>query len=135
MAARFALDTSVLIVLERSGGAASTPFTPDDDVGVPSVVLAEYGAGVELARPEYQPRMRRFLDGLLTTIDVLPYDDAVLQQHIRLLAWTMKHGVARGQHDLIIAATAVATNRTLLTFDKRAHFGDLPGVNAQLFNV
>ena len=134
MAARFALDTSVLIVFERSGAAASMPFMPDDDVGVPSVVLAEYGAGVELAQPEYRPRMRRFLDGLLATIDVLPYDDAVLQQHIRLLAWTIKHGVARGQHDLIIAATATATNRTLLTFDKRANFGDLPDVTAQLLD-
>jgi len=110
------------------------PFTPEDEVGVPSVVLAEYGAGVELAQPECRPRMRRFMDGLLATIDVLPYDDAVLQQHVRLLAWTMKHSVTRGQHDLIIAATAAATNRTLLTFDKRANFGDLPDVTAQLLD-
>ena len=31
-------------------------------------------------------------------------------------------------HDLIIAATAVATGRTVLTTDRKANYHDLPGV-------
>lgn len=37
-------------------------------------------------------------------------------------------GAPRGAHDLIIAATAVETNRVLLTIDRSARFRDLPGV-------
>lgn len=40
---------------------------------------------------------------------------------------------AAGRNDerttLIIAATAVATSRTVLTTDRNARFGDLPGVD------
>jgi tRNA(fMet)-specific endonuclease VapC len=39
-----------------------------------------------------------------------------------------RSGRKRGAHDLIIAATAVATNRTVLTGDRKAQFGELPGV-------
>ncbi len=34
-----------------------------------------------------------------------------------------------GAHDLIIAATAVVTRRTILTTDRGAHYADLPGVD------
>jgi len=36
----------------------------------------------------------------------------------------------RGAHDLIIAAHALQTERTVLTFGAKARFGDLPGVSA-----
>ena len=94
------------------------------------IVLAEFRGGITCARAEYSPRMQRFLDGFLGLVDVLPYDDAVLEQHVRLIAWTVSHGVPRGQNDLIIAATAAATGRTVMTLDVRAHFGELPGVEA-----
>jgi len=67
-------------------------------------------------------------------VQVLPHDDAVLEQHVRLIAWTISHGVAHGQDDLIIAATAAATGRTLLTLDGRAHFDELPGVESFLLH-
>jgi len=105
-------------------------FETDDQLGLPMIVLAEFRGGIACARAEYRPRMQRFLDGFLGLVDVLPYDDAVLEQHVRLIAWTVSHGVPRGQNDLIIAATAAATGRTVMTLDMRARFGELPGVEA-----
>jgi len=105
---------------------------PDDDICVPLIVVAEYMVGVALAQPAYQPRMRDFLDGLLSVVSVLPYDEETLDTHVGLLAWTIQHGVARGQHDLMIAAAAVVTGRVLMTCDKRARFEELPGLQVDL---
>lgn len=54
--------------------------------------------------------------------------------HARLLAHVRRAGKPRGAHDLIIAATAAATARTLVTFDGKAAFDDLPGVHALYVN-
>ena len=132
MARRVALDTGVLIALEKLGPAQDGILQPDDDVGLSPIVLAEYRVGIACAQLEYQPRMKLFLTRFLHSATLLPYDDKVLEEHVRLLIWTRRHGLPRGQHDLIIAATAAATGRTLVTFDKRAHFDELPGVDAQV---
>ncbi len=44
-------------------------------------------------------------------------------------------GLARGPFDLIIAATAGATGRTLLTLDAKAGFEKLPGVQAEVVKI
>ncbi len=42
----------------------------------------------------------------------------------------IRTGSTGGAHDLIIAAHALQSDRTVLTFDAKARFGDLPGVSA-----
>ena len=64
---------------------------------------------------------------LLGAITVIPYDESIAEVHATLLAEVRRQGRPRGAHDLIIAATAAASNRTIVTADLRA-FGDLPGV-------
>jgi predicted nucleic acid-binding protein len=49
---------------------------------------------------------------------------------LRLLAHVRRSGSPRGAHDLIIAAHAAQTGRTILSRDAKARFGDLPGVTA-----
>ncbi|MCL2653296.1 MAG: hypothetical protein FWD63_05865 [Propionibacteriaceae bacterium] len=135
MGRRLALDTGVLVAAERAGRVPDSWFEDDDDIGLPVIALAEFRAGVACARDDYRPRMQCFLDGFLELVGVLPYDDAVLDQHVALMAWTINHGVSRGQHDLISAATAAATGRTLLTLDGRARFDELPGVEAIVLSL
>ena len=43
--------------------------------------------------------------------------------------------VGDGAHDLIIAATARATDRMVLTADERASFGELPDVEVRLITA
>jgi tRNA(fMet)-specific endonuclease VapC len=38
----------------------------------------------------------------------------------------------RGAYDLLVAATAATTARTVITMDSSAAFDDLPGVRAQV---
>ncbi|MDR1798557.1 MAG: PIN domain-containing protein [Bifidobacteriaceae bacterium] len=135
MGRRLILDTGVIIALERGRLAASDFLQPADEVGFSVVTLAELKAGLALATHQHRPRMERFLDALLTVVQVLPYDATVLEHHARLLAWTRRNGVPRGSADLIVAATAAATGRVLLSADERARFSDLPGVEAQLLTA
>jgi tRNA(fMet)-specific endonuclease VapC len=55
--------------------------------------------------------------------------------HASLSNHVQKIGRPRGTHDLIIAATAAVTGRTLLTTDKAAAFEELPGVNAEVVEI
>jgi tRNA(fMet)-specific endonuclease VapC len=95
------------------------------------IVVAEYLTGIMLARPTSRPRLQLFIDHVLETVAVLPYDEEILDTHVALRAWTYQDGRPRGQHDLIIAATAVVTGRTLLTLDHKAKFDELPGLTVE----
>ncbi|MEU4300209.1 hypothetical protein [Kitasatospora aureofaciens] len=50
--------------------------------------------------------------------------------HARLMAHARRQGKPRGAHELIIAATALTTARTVVTTDASAGFAGLPGVPA-----
>ena len=90
---------------------------------------AELAVGVELAGARQRPRRQSFVDGIAASIPILPYDEGVALRHASLLAAVRRAGRPRGAHDLIIAATAAATGRTVVSADRRA-FDGLPGVIA-----
>ena len=98
-----------------------------DDVAVAAVTVAELLDGVELADVANQSRRRALVDSIVTTIPVEDYDLDVARSHALLLAHAHRSGRRRGAHDLIIAATALARGRIVVTAD-RGGFGDLPGV-------
>jgi tRNA(fMet)-specific endonuclease VapC len=83
--------------------------------------------GVELADKRRRERRSSYVERVLTEIPVEAYDLDVARTHAVLLAHARRSGRPRGAHDLIIAATAAATNRTLVTADPTG-FEDLPGV-------
>jgi tRNA(fMet)-specific endonuclease VapC len=97
------------------------------------VALAEYLSGVELdTDPARQAAEHAFLDDLLAVAPVADYTPAVAVHHAALLAHVRRSGRPRDAHDLIIAATARASGRTLVSTDARAGFTDLPEVDVQL---
>lgn len=127
MARRLILDTGVLVGAER--GRSMDRLHPEDDVAVAAVTVAEFYAGIELAAIGRREARSAFLAAWLDAVTVVDYDLAVAAVHGRLLAHTTSSGRPRGAHDLIIAASAAATRRTLVTTDSRARFGDLPGLD------
>jgi tRNA(fMet)-specific endonuclease VapC len=92
-----------------------------------AVTIAELLLGVELGDRRRRRTRERYVSRVLATIPSEPYDSDVARAHARLLAHTRRSGRSRGAHDLIIAATAVARARTVVTVDA-AGFDDLPGV-------
>lgn len=126
------LDTGVLVAGVR-GRLDDSALDDEDDVVLPAVVVAEYLAGVLLDDdPARQAAQRAFLADVLRVTPVCDYSQAVAEHHAELLVHVRRAGEKRGAHDLLIAATARATGRTLLTCDSRARFDELPGVTARL---
>jgi tRNA(fMet)-specific endonuclease VapC len=126
---RLILDTNVLIAYER--GTIDRDALDADELAVAAVSIAEYRVGIELADTASRAADRaRALAAITSAVDVLDYTEATAACHARLIAYARRAGTARGAHDLIIAAHALQTDRTVLTFDAKARFGDLPGVSA-----
>ena len=70
-----------------------------------------------------RPSRATFVEQVLATIPVEDYDLATARLHAGLLADAHRTGRPRGAHDLQIAATAIARDRTLVTFDRRGFEG------------
>lgn len=95
-----------------------------------AITVAELLVGVELSEGKSRTRRRAFVDDIAVTVPVLGYDLDVAAAHAELLVAVRRQGVPRGAHDLIIAATARASNRTVVTADTTA-FRDLPDVSVR----
>ncbi|HNQ07763.1 MAG TPA: type II toxin-antitoxin system VapC family toxin [Tetrasphaera sp.] len=128
MGRRLILDTNALSTIERDLSATSLD---DDDLAVAALTIAQYRAGIELAETARRAADRsRALAAIQDNVAVLDYTEATAAAHARLLAHVHRAGQPRSAHDLIIAAHAVQTGRTILSNDARARFGDLPAVVA-----
>lgn len=125
--ARLILDTSVLIDAERQGRHLDRLIADEDDVAIAAVTAAELLVGVELADDARRPGRAAFVRSVLDTVPVEDYDVTVARTHATLLAHVRRTGRPRGAHDLIIAATAAARDRLVVSADSAA-FADLPGV-------
>lgn len=95
-----------------------------------AVTAAELLLGVELADRRRRRARERYVADVLGTIPVEIYDLEVARTHATLLAHVRRAGHARGAHDLIIAATALARDRTVVTMDERGFTG-LPGLTVR----
>jgi tRNA(fMet)-specific endonuclease VapC len=130
--ARLTLDACALIDGYRKR-LDLDEITTTDNVAIPAVVVAEYLQGVVLTPDrDRAERQRTFLAETLRVAPILDYDRRVADHHSELLAHVHRIGSPRGAHDLIIAATARATDRIVLTTDARARFDELPGVEVRL---
>jgi tRNA(fMet)-specific endonuclease VapC len=125
--ARLILDTTVLVAAERSRKHLDSVIADDDDVVIAAISAAELLVGVHLADEANRARRSSFVEAVLTSIPIEDYDLQVARAHADLLAYVRRTGRPRGAHDLLIAATAAATHRTIVSADADA-FADLPGV-------
>ena len=124
------LDTTFLIDAERAGDELDEIIADEDDVAIAAITVAELLVGVELAQGKKRAERQAFVDDLVATIEVLTYDLDVSAAHAELLVAVRRQGLPRGAHDLIIAATAKAAGRTVVTADTTA-FEDLPDVSVR----
>jgi len=102
----------------------------DDDTAIAAVTVAELQVGASLAEGTQRVARQAFVDAVVSVVPILSYDLSVAVAHARLLVATRTAGRPRGAHDLIIAATALAGGRTVVTADA-AEFEDLPGVEVR----
>lgn len=121
------LDTTFLIDAERQGVPLDHVIKDDDDVAIAAITAAELLAGVKLASRRRHDSRKEYVDEVIKTLPIIAYDLGIAVEHSELLAAVRKAGLPRGAHDLLIAATARATGRKIVSADLGA-FVDLPGV-------
>jgi len=118
-----------LVDAERSKDSLDDVIGDDDDIAVAAITLAELLVGVELSKGKTKASRQGLVDEIVASVPIVDYDLSVARAHSRLLAAVRQQGRPRGAHDLIIAASALSSNRVVVTADQTA-FVDLPGVTA-----
>ncbi len=99
-------------------------------MAIAAVTIAELLVGVLLADHIHCADRQQFVDEIRAIIPVIDYDAAVAVSHAELLVTVRRQGRPRGAHDLMIAATAKATQRDVVSADESA-YRDLPGVRVR----
>ena len=120
----------MLIEAERATLDLDALIADDDEPAVAAITIAELGVGVEISAGKRRQARRAFLEDIVSSLPIIEYDLEVARVHSGLLVAVRKGGRPRGAHDLIIAATAKSTGRTVVTADTRG-FDDLPGVKVR----
>jgi tRNA(fMet)-specific endonuclease VapC len=134
MARRVILDTGVLIAIERGRVDVDTVLGADD-AAIAAITAMELLVGVERADDAHKQARAVHVEALLSSLPVEAYDLGVARVHARLAVEAMSKGRPRSAYDMMIAATAAATNRILLTTDANARFDQLTGVRAEVLST
>lgn len=113
---------------ERGGDSLSEAIDDVDDVAVAAITVAELKVGVQLAKGGRRDKRERFVAAILDAVSIEPYELEVAEAHAALLAHVRRRGTPRGAHDLIIAATARARERRVVSLDQSG-FAELPEVS------
>ena len=134
MARRIILDTGTLIAIER-GKLDVDVVLGLDDAAISSVTVMELLVGVERADEVHKQARSVRVEAVLASLPIEDYTPAVARIHARLAVQAMAAGKPRSAYDLMIAATAAATSRILLTTDVKAEFNRLAGVRSEVIPI
>ncbi|MBV8137442.1 MAG: type II toxin-antitoxin system VapC family toxin [Deltaproteobacteria bacterium] len=127
------IDSSVLIAAERGDLDLDDVIAryAEEDVAISAITASELLHGVHRAKTAAQRHRRQaFVEGLLAQLPVIAFDVTVARIHASLWANLAKRGTVVGERDLMIGATAVATDYSIATRDERS-FPKIPGLRVQ----
>jgi predicted nucleic acid-binding protein len=112
------IDSSVFIAAERRGLRPTDlkRTLRDEPAALAAVTASELLVGVYRAdTPVRRARREVFVESVLDAFPVLPFDLPIARHHARVRSDLLSTGRSIGDHDLIIAATAVAHGYDILT--------------------
>jgi len=114
------IDTSVLVGLERQQSSPALGQAESEEVFISAISASELLHGVERAADEARrARRQAFVERVLHSVPVLPFDLDSARVHARIWASLLRRGEMIGAHDLIIAATALSRGLAVLTHNTR----------------
>jgi tRNA(fMet)-specific endonuclease VapC len=134
MARRVILDTCVLIAIERGRLDVDTVLGLDD-AAIAAITAMELLVGVERADTAHRQARAVRVEAILSSLPIEPYNVGIARVHARLTVAAMAKGRPRSANDMMIAATAAATSRILLTTDASAGFDQLTGVRIEVLEL
>ena len=116
------LDTSVLIKDEREEFELAEWLRKrsPEPIGISAITYSELRVGVEAEKNPVRTRQRRrWFSKALRRMEIVPFDSRVALTHARLWAILAEAGQMVGPYDLIIGATAVYREWSVVTFNAR----------------
>ena len=124
MSARLMLDTNAVTAIVKGRAKALSEAVQDKQVCVSVITEAELRFG--LARSAVNAELRRIVENLLRSIDVLPWTSASARCYGPLHLELEARGKPLAPMDLLIAAHALAEDCTLISADRA--FARVPGL-------
>lgn len=123
------VDTNVFINFEKSGKPIDfSNWESSQKVYISAVIVSELLMGVQRANTE-ERRQRRsaFVEAIISGVGVLDFTTGSARVHAEIHSALAKKGQMIGAHDLIIAATALHHDLSVLT-DNVGEFSRVPGL-------
>ena len=99
----------------------------DEQFGIAAIAIAELWHGVERVPAPHKSQRENYLRALVGMLPIIPYTEPTVYHHARLWAELDARGKMIGTYDLIVAATALEPESTLVTFNQQ-HFANVRGV-------
>lgn len=130
------IDTNVFVQYERRG----LPFDlsrweSSGDVFISVVTASELLMGVHRADNDARRKRRsKFVETILASVSVLDFTMAVARRHAKVYTELAQKGQQIGAHDMIIAATALCHDHSLLT-DNIDEFSRVSGLSVIRFGA
>ncbi|NWF75715.1 MAG: type II toxin-antitoxin system VapC family toxin [Nitrospirae bacterium] len=115
-------DTSEIIAIERNRQEVEALIygREEETFGISVVTVAELLHGVERADTEARKVKRQaFVEKVIEFFPVLAFDMPTARIYAKLWSTISMKGITVGSHDLIIAATAIALDYTVVTANMR----------------
>ena len=115
-------DTSEIITLERNRQKIEEIIQGREDefFGISVITVAELLHGVERADTETRKIKRQaFVEKVIEFFPVHDFDVTIARIYARIWASLAQKNLTVGAHDLIIAATAISMNYTVITSNLR----------------
>lgn len=126
-------DTAVLIKVERHGSDLSCLLTgrKDGPFGISVVSVAELLHGAHRADTEERRANRcTFVKNLCARFPVFDYDLAAAKIFAEISSSIARKGITVGVNDLIIAATAISRDYSVVTINKK-DFENIEGLRLE----
>jgi predicted nucleic acid-binding protein len=128
-------DTSEIIILERDNRTVGEIIhgREDEPFGISVITVAELLHGVERADTQARKIKRQtFVEKVIEFFPVFPFETTIARIYARLWALLAAQGIVVGSHDLMIAATALSMDYTIITANMR-DFGKIEGLKVEKF--
>jgi tRNA(fMet)-specific endonuclease VapC len=131
------IDSSVIIEAQRGrlDLDAVAARAPDSLLAISAITASELLVGLHLLRDGgKKARAEAFVEAVLADLPLVPFDLLCARAHAAVGSELRRKGTMVGEHDLLIAATAIARGFSVATCDERS-FPRIPGLEVELFKT
>ena len=117
---RYLLDTCVIsdFIKGEAGTTVRLRQTPPVEIVVSTVTVMELRYGLAL-NPQRAQKVELAIASILSSVTILPFDTTEAEQAAQIRAALKSKGQPIGAYDVLIAATALQHNLTMVTANQR----------------